>query len=74
MHKKANIQDKEAGPRSKIQGATRLLLPSSSPSLPRLLLKKKKQGLIFNASTRDMMARSEDGVTGRGCFLLGKID
>jgi len=42
VHKEANIQNKEAGPRSKIQGATRLLLPSSPPSLPRLLLKKKK--------------------------------
>jgi hypothetical protein len=30
--------------------------------------------LIFNASTQDMVAGSGDGVTGRGCFLLGKID
>jgi hypothetical protein len=49
VHKEAKIQDKEAGQRSKIQGATGLLLPSSPPSLPRLLvlitlgLEKKKK-------------------------------
>jgi hypothetical protein len=37
-------------------------------------LKKKEQGLIFNASTRDMVAGSGDGVTGRGYFLLGKFE
>jgi hypothetical protein len=81
VHKEAKIQDKEARQRSKIQGATWLLLPSSPPSLPRLLVlitlgleKKKEQGLIFNASTRDMVAGSGDGVTGRRCFLLGKFE
>ena len=55
---------KEAGQRSKIQGARGLdlkdllLLPSSPPSLPWLLVlitlglgKKKEQGLIFNTFT-----------------------
>jgi len=49
--------------------------PSQFSSLsPPATVKKKEQGLIFNASTQDMVAGSGDGVTGRGCFLLGKID
>ena len=46
----------------------------SSLSPPATIQKQREQGLIFNASTRDMVAGSGDGVTGRGCFLLGKID
>jgi hypothetical protein len=52
VHKEAKIQDKEARQRSKIQGATGLLLPSSPPSLPRLLvlitlgLEKKKRARV----------------------------
>jgi len=55
---------KEAGQRSKIQGARGLdlkdllLLPSSPPSLPRLLVlitlgreKKREQGLVFSTFT-----------------------
>jgi hypothetical protein len=38
VHKEAKIQEKKAGQRSKIQGATGLLLPSSPPSLPQLLV------------------------------------
>jgi len=46
----------------------------SSLSPPATVQKQREQGLIFNASTQDMVAGSGDGVTGRGCFLLGKID
>jgi hypothetical protein len=53
VHKEAKIQDKEAGQRSKIQGATKLLLPGSPPSFPRLLvlitlgLEKKRARVDF---------------------------
>jgi len=46
----------------------------SSLSPPATVQKQREQGLIFNASTQDMVAGSGDRVTGRGCFLLGKID
>jgi len=73
MNKEANIEDIEAGQRFKGQQGSSF--PVLLPLPPRLLFKKKReQGLIFKASTRDMVAGSGDGVTGRGCFLLGKID
>jgi hypothetical protein len=65
---KTKKQDKD----SRGNGAPPSQFSSLSP--PAIVQKKKEQGLIFNASTQDMVAGSGDGVTGRGCFLLGKID
>jgi len=48
----------------KAREATGLLLPSSPLSPPATVKKKQSKG----------GAGSGDGVTGRGCFLLGKID
>jgi len=61
VHKEAHIQHRC---RTKCQGATGLLLPSSPLSHPATVKKKQSRG----------GAGSGDGVTGRGCFLLGKID
>jgi hypothetical protein len=70
MNKEANIEYIEARQRFKgQQGSSFPVLPP-----PATVKKQREQGLIFNASTRDMVAASGDGVTGRGCFLLGKID
>jgi hypothetical protein len=72
MNKEANIEDIEA--RQRFKGQQGSSFPVLLPLPPATVQKEREQGLIFKASTQDMVAGSRDGVTGRGCFLLGKID
>jgi hypothetical protein len=70
MNKEA--EDIEA--RQRFKGQQGSSFPVLLPLPPATVQKEREQGLIFKASTQDMVAGSGDGVTGRGCFLLGKID
>jgi hypothetical protein len=72
MNKEANIEDIEAGQRFKGQQGSSF--PVLLPLPPGYCSKTKRARVDFQNFHRDMVAGSGDGVTGRGCFLLGKID